>query len=88
MRRVVGILPVVALLAQPVEVSAQQTGAELYMAACAACHGDDGMGVPASTLGFDTPVPDFSDCSFASREPDGDWLWWFTKEGRYGPSTA
>ena len=75
MRLVVGILPVVALLAQPVEVSAQQTGAELYMAACAACHGDGGMGVPASTLGFDTPVPDFSDCSFASREPDGDWLW-------------
>ena len=75
MRFVVGILPVVVLLAEPVEVSAQQTGAQLYTAACAACHGDDGTGAPASTLGFDTPVPDFSDCSFASREPDGDWLW-------------
>ena len=71
----VGILPVVALLVPAVEVSAQQTGGQLYTAACAACHGDGGTGVPASTLGFDTPVPDFSDCSFASREPDGDWLW-------------
>jgi hypothetical protein len=25
-------------------------------------------------VGFETPLPDFSDCSFASREPDGDWL--------------
>jgi hypothetical protein len=25
-------------------------------------------------VGFDIPLPDFSDCGFASREPDGDWL--------------
>lgn len=49
-------------------------GRELYRAACAACHGADGRGVPASILGFDTPVPDFSDCSFATPEPDADWM--------------
>jgi hypothetical protein len=25
-------------------------------------------------VGFETPLPDFTDCSFASREPAGDWV--------------
>ena len=25
-------------------------------------------------VGFDTPLPDFTDCQFASREPDPDWV--------------
>jgi hypothetical protein len=29
--------------------------------------------MPQSTLGFDLPVPDFTDCSFATPEPDADW---------------
>jgi mono/diheme cytochrome c family protein len=49
-------------------------GRVLYQAACAACHGADGRGVAQSTLGFDTPVPDFTDCSFATPEPDADWM--------------
>ncbi|MFO7654886.1 MAG: c-type cytochrome [Candidatus Krumholzibacteriia bacterium] len=49
-------------------------GREIYAAACAACHGMDGTGAPPSTLAFDTPMPDFTDCSFASREPDADWV--------------
>jgi mono/diheme cytochrome c family protein len=53
---------------------AERTGQELYQAACAACHGTYGTGVPESQVGFDVPLPDFTDCSFASREPDGDWL--------------
>lgn len=56
------------------EASAVRTGAELYRAACAACHGVDGAGMPPTVLGFDTPVPDFTDCSFSSVEPDADWL--------------
>ncbi len=44
------------------------------MAACAACHGGDGAGMPVSAVGFDLPLPDFTDCSFATREPDGDWF--------------
>jgi hypothetical protein len=45
----------------------------VYTAACAACHGDDGRGRTSSQLGFDVPVPDFTDCDFAVREPDSDW---------------
>jgi hypothetical protein len=45
-----------------------------YQAACQACHGANGRGTAQSTLGFDTPVPDFTDCSFATREPDADWF--------------
>lgn len=46
----------------------------LYETACAACHGPDGKGVEPSRLGFDTPIPDFTDCSFATPEPDVDWM--------------
>jgi hypothetical protein len=51
-----------------------QSDAETYEAACAACHGSDGRGLDQSELAFPTPVPDFTDCDFASREPDGDWF--------------
>ncbi|MFW6083619.1 MAG: c-type cytochrome [Gemmatimonadota bacterium] len=49
------------------------TPAEVYQAACAACHGSDGTGAPATSVAFEEPLPDFSDCSFATREPDADW---------------
>ena len=50
-----------------------RTGASLYAAACANCHGPDGTGAPAANALLPTPVPDFTDCNFASREPDPDW---------------
>jgi len=50
------------------------SGAELYTAACAACHGADGRGTTPTLLGFDTPIPDFTDCSFSTVEPDEDWM--------------
>jgi mono/diheme cytochrome c family protein len=50
------------------------TGEVLYRAACANCHGADGTGVSRATVGFDVPLPDFTDCSFASREPTADWV--------------
>jgi mono/diheme cytochrome c family protein len=53
---------------------ASMDGDELYMTACAGCHGPDGTGLPSSSVGFTLPLPDFSDCGFAAREPDGDWL--------------
>ncbi len=28
----------------------------------------------SSRVGFDTPLPDFTDCSFNSREPAADWM--------------
>lgn len=51
-----------------------KSGEELYRVACAACHGADGKGNPQSVVGFDTPLPDFTNCSFATPEPDADWL--------------
>jgi len=56
-------------------VAAQlNSDAEVYEAACAACHGSDGRGLTQTELAFPTTVPDFTDCDFASREPDGDWF--------------
>lgn len=55
-------------------VFGQSDGARLFIEACAACHGSDGTGLSPSQLGFETPLPDFSDCDFASREPDADWF--------------
>ncbi len=46
----------------------------LYEAGCQHCHAADGRGVDLATVGFDVPLPDFSDCSFATREPDADWF--------------
>jgi hypothetical protein len=64
------------LLAVPPPALAQgdtQSGADLYRSACAACHGLDGRGTPRTTVGFETPLPDFSDCGFTTSEADFDW---------------
>jgi polyisoprenoid-binding protein YceI len=50
-----------------------QRGAELYAAACANCHGLDGRGSPQAAALIGLPIPDFTDCSFATREADADW---------------
>jgi mono/diheme cytochrome c family protein len=50
------------------------SGESVYRAACAACHGPDGRGAPQLTVGFDVPLPDFTDCSFNSREAAADWF--------------
>ena len=73
-----------AILAAGVGVSTQaaeedpaaklNTPDSVYSAACAACHGSDGTGQPQVVLGFETEVPDFTDCSFQTREPDPDWF--------------
>ncbi|KAB2892476.1 MAG: cytochrome c [Kofleriaceae bacterium] len=50
------------------------TGRELYEAACATCHGSDGRGAAAAMSAFPLAPPDFTDCNFATREPDNDWI--------------
>ncbi len=52
---------------------ALETGKEIYRAACVACHSADGRGAGRSSVGFETRLPNFTDCNFASREPDSDW---------------
>ncbi|MBN2193029.1 MAG: cytochrome c [Polyangiaceae bacterium] len=51
-----------------------RSGEALFLRTCASCHGADGRGAPRNEVGFDLPLPDFTDCSFASREPRRDWL--------------
>ena len=49
------------------------SGHDIFVAGCASCHGVDGRGAPRSSVAFTTRLPDFTDCSFATKEPDGDW---------------
>ncbi|MWJ29147.1 c-type cytochrome [Halomonas sp. ZH2S] len=49
-------------------------GEAIYQKACAACHGPRGTGNPRHDVGFEAPLPDFSNCDFASREPNADWI--------------
>mgnify|MGYP000964689497 CR=1 FL=1 len=64
---------------------ARETPRQVYTAACASCHGSNGTGMPREHVGFDVPLPDFTDCSFATREPDGDW---FAVVHQGGPARA
>lgn len=57
----------------PATASEPRTGEEVYLAACAACHGADGRGTAPETLSFEVAVPDFTDCSYASPEAAVDW---------------
>ena len=54
-------------------VSDGSTGEAIYRAACVTCHGPDGRGASRTIVGFDTPLPDFTDCAFATAEADVDW---------------
>jgi mono/diheme cytochrome c family protein len=51
------------------------TGKEIYEAACIACHGPNGKGMPDTTVGFDKPAsfPDFSRCDQTTPELNIDW---------------
>lgn len=51
-----------------------ETGRDLFLAACANCHGADGKGASQSLLGFDLRIRDFTDCQATAREPDADWV--------------
>jgi mono/diheme cytochrome c family protein len=61
--------------AQPVApMASHETGRVAYLEACATCHGPDGRGMPPSSVAFEEALPDFTDCRFATREPDPDWM--------------
>ena len=72
--RIVALVCVCALLPFPIEAQLPEGGQELYEIGCAKCHGSDGRGVDASLVGFTVPLPDFTDCRFASREASDDWI--------------
>ena len=78
LKRPLALIGLLGLLAcrWPSDLSAQveSTGEHLYGIGCASCHGQDGGGADPDKVAFDVALPDFSDCSFASREPDADWI--------------
>lgn len=51
------------------------TGKQIYQAACVACHGPDGKGMPESTVGFKKPdsFPDFTRCDQTTAELNTDY---------------
>jgi len=63
------------------EWSELKSGRQIYRAACSTCHGSSGTGASRAELGFETEVPDFTDCDFTSREPHGDWVGIVTEGG-------
>ncbi|HEY8549641.1 MAG TPA: c-type cytochrome [Vicinamibacterales bacterium] len=68
-----GCLVLLLFPAAPVagqEPASPRSGREVYETACAACHGPDGRGGVNAELEKIVELPDFSDCAFASREPD------------------
>jgi len=79
-RRALGMIAV-TLAALATDLAAQLpenlddlSDSELFGAACANCHGVDGRGLDRALVGFEEPLPDFSDCDFAAREPSSDWV--------------
>ncbi len=68
---VFALLPLTAV-SQEVEIDFSN-GKSMYDAWCGRCHGLDGKGIVAEELELEAPPPDFSDCSFNSREPRKDW---------------
>ncbi|MFZ2493860.1 MAG: transporter [Thermoanaerobaculia bacterium] len=69
-----GIATLALLFLPPLLAAPGDTPDSVYTAACAACHGEDGRGAPPERVGLEMPLPDFTDCQFAPREPDSDWL--------------
>src|SRR6188474_1976562 len=63
------------LLAGPIAVAGQtpetgRNGRQVYESICITCHGPDGRGGVNPAIEQIIKTPDFSDCGFASREPD------------------
>jgi mono/diheme cytochrome c family protein len=46
-------------------------GERIFQTVCSTCHGADGKGEPGKLL-YSIEMPDFTDCSFVTREPDAD----------------
>lgn len=75
---IAGLTTLTILAVTPVDAAPdsdpERTGRQIYESTCAACHGTDGRGAPRTQVGFEAPLPDFTDCTFATREPNADWM--------------
>jgi mono/diheme cytochrome c family protein len=73
------------LLAQGTAPAQLENGEQIYKAACVACHGPDGQGMPKSIAGFEPPrtFPDFTRCDQTTPEADLAWKTVITHGGPY-----
>src|SRR5439155_489311 len=58
------------------------SGPEIYVQACAPCHGADGRGAPAGS-GITVPLPDFTDCAVSTAETTANWAGLVRRGGRF-----
>jgi hypothetical protein len=69
-----GCLASLACLLVPSLTAAQEattrSGRHVYETVCATCHGPDGRGGVNQAIERIVPLPDFTDCAFANREPE------------------
>jgi len=74
--RLISLVVVLAVVGGTTVAKAQTTrsGRQIYEAACAACHGSDGRGTPSVASEYPLVPPDFTSCTFATREPATDWV--------------
>lgn len=71
--RIVRLGLALAALGAAFAATAAPDGAAIFKADCAACHGLDGRGRSTAEVGFDVPLPNFTECDFTVREADADW---------------
>jgi hypothetical protein len=57
-----------------VRAQSVRTGKQVFDAACAACHSVDGTGAAAAASNYPVIPPDFTECTFSTREPIADWV--------------
>jgi mono/diheme cytochrome c family protein len=69
-----GLAAAMTATAQDQAARPKRTGQQIFLETCAACHAPDGKGRSRSRVGFDQPLPDFTDSDFASREVPYDWV--------------
>ena len=72
--RIAALVCFCALLPLTLMAQLPENGLDLYEIGRAKCHGSDGRGVDPSLVAFTVPLPDLTDCRFASREASDDWI--------------
>ena len=75
-QRTIGLAPPPQPASKPGgKANGRAGGREIYLSACAACHGADGRGASDKLRGFEKPAtfPDFTECRATARESDVFW---------------
>jgi mono/diheme cytochrome c family protein len=73
-RRTLKLVACAALWGFSLSAQAPDSGAVLYAAWCARCHGADAQGVPAASTRLEVPPADLASCAVSSAEPEDLWV--------------